>query len=46
MDLLKLVSRELIVHCLAVEFPGYGVYEGQATAERVIEDAERVLDFV
>lgn len=35
------------VHVIAVEYPGYGVYDGEsATAEKIIEDAETVLIFI
>mmetsp|Transcript_24189 Transcript_24189/g.18418 ORF Transcript_24189/g.18418 Transcript_24189/m.18418 type:complete len:131 (+) Transcript_24189:466-858(+) len=44
---LTFVHIYLRVHVLAVEYPGYGVYEGLApTAERIIEDANTVYNFV
>ena len=31
---------------LSVEYPGYGVYKGNPSAEKIIEDAEIVFDFL
>ena len=31
---------------LSVEYPGYGVYEGEANAKTILEDAEIVFDFL
>ena len=31
---------------LSVEYPGYGVYEGESNAKTIIEDAEIVFDFL
>lgn len=43
MDHLRCALR---VHVLAVEYPNYGVYPGQTSAERIIEDAERVFEYL
>lgn len=31
---------------MAVEYPGYGSYEGEPEAKTIIEDAEIVFDFL
>lgn len=45
-DLLSFVKDLLKVHVLAVEYPGYGVYEGSATAEQIGLDAQNVFDYL
>jgi len=42
----KRVAFGLKADILAVEYPGYGVYEGQASAKAILEDAEIVFDFL
>lgn len=34
------------MNILAVEYPGYGVYPGEAKADRICEDSEIVYDFL
>lgn len=34
------------VHIIAVEYPGYGVYQGSPSEQAVINDAIRVIEFV
>lgn len=34
------------VHLLAVEYPGYGQYEGEPSEEGILKDAETVYDFL
>ena len=35
------------MHVIAVEYPGYGIYEGQtSSAERIISDAQIVYNFI
>lgn len=34
------------VHIIAVEYPGYGVYEGTPSEESVYNDAIRVMEFI
>eukprot|EP00350_Pseudokeronopsis_sp_OXSARD2_P002747 CAMPEP_0170547778 /NCGR_PEP_ID=MMETSP0211-20121228/6106_1 /TAXON_ID=311385 /ORGANISM="Pseudokeronopsis sp., Strain OXSARD2" /LENGTH=132 /DNA_ID=CAMNT_0010852947 /DNA_START=678 /DNA_END=1073 /DNA_ORIENTATION=+ len=44
---LTFVHIYLRVHVLAVEYPGYGLYEGQTpTADKIILDAEVVYKFL
>ena len=45
-ELMDHLRSTLLVHILAVEYPGYGVYPGSSTATRVIEDAETVFEFL
>jgi pimeloyl-ACP methyl ester carboxylesterase len=42
----KRLSTGLKANVLAVEYPGYGIYEGETSAETIIEDAEIVFDFL
>ena len=35
------------MHVIAVEYPGYGVYQGDSSsAQRIVEDAERVYTYI
>lgn len=36
----------LAVHVLAVEYPGYGIYPGQPSAERLVQDADLVFGYL
>ena len=33
-------------HVIAVEYPGYGVYEGSPNEEDILRDAKRVIEFI
>lgn len=44
---LAFINVYLRVHVIAVEYPGYGIYEGGTpSAENIIEDAEIVYKFL
>jgi hypothetical protein len=44
---LSYVHFYLKMHVIAVEYPGYGIYEGDtATANKVIQDADIVYNFL
>jgi abhydrolase domain-containing protein 17 len=45
-DLLDYVRSLLKVHVLAVEYPGYGVYDGSPNADQIIDDAMDVYDYL
>ncbi len=45
-ELLDFIRSLLKVHVLAVEYPGYGIYEGQADAQQILSDAETVYDYL
>jgi pimeloyl-ACP methyl ester carboxylesterase len=45
-SLLETLSTFLGVHALAVEYPGYGIYAGEPSAERINQDAANVFDFI
>ena len=45
-ELMEHLRSTLMIHVLAVEYPGYGVYAGKCTAERVIQDAQVVYDYL
>ena len=40
------VIYKLKVHILAVEYPGYGIYEGKANEENILKDSEIVYDYL
>ena len=41
----KHLSSNLKVNIIAVEYPGYGVYEGCANENGILDDADRVIEF-
>jgi hypothetical protein len=44
---LTYVNVYLKMHVIAVEYPGYGVYQGdKSTAEKIIADADIVYNFI
>lgn len=45
-DFLSNMRNSLNISVLAMEYPGYGVYEGEPSEDQILEDAEGVLDFV
>ena len=45
-DLLNNLRNNLQINVLAVEYPGYGIYKGSPSAERVIQDSIKVYDFM
>lgn len=46
-DLLHHLSESLEVHILAVEYPGYGIYRDEVSADHIIEeDATRVYEYL
>jgi hypothetical protein len=45
-ELLDHLRATLMVHVLAIEYPGYGVYPGSSKADRIISDAEHVFKFL
>ena len=42
---LKMVQSKFDTHIIAVEYPGYGVYEGEVNEEAIYRDANRVVEF-
>lgn len=46
MELLAFVKDMLKVHVLAMEYPGYGVYEGDPDANQIALDAQNVYDYL
>jgi len=45
-EFLSMISHSLKVHVLGVEYPGYGIYKGEPTEQAILQDAERVMEFV
>lgn len=45
-ELLDHIRNSLLVHVIAVEYPGYGVYAGKPSAAQLIEDADCVFSFL
>lgn len=46
LELVSTMSSILRVHILAVEYPGYGIYDGKPSAESILADAECVYSFI
>ncbi len=44
--LMRALSRSLQAHIISVEYKGYGIYKGSPSAESIIQDSQRVYDFV
>jgi hypothetical protein len=45
-EMLDYIRSLLRVHILAVEYPGYGIYDGSPDAQQILDDAEIVYDFL
>ena len=45
-ELLDYIRSLLRVHVLAIEYPGYGIYDGSPDSEQIINDAETVYDYL
>lgn len=45
-ELMDLLRCSLNLHVMCVEYPGYGVYKGKCSAERVTEDAQNVFGYL
>jgi hypothetical protein len=45
-ELLDHIRSSLKMHVLAVEYPGYGIYPGITSAERIIDDALSVWTYL
>ena len=45
-EIIDMLRSVLHIHVLAVEYPGYGVYNGKPSAEGILNDAECVYSFV
>lgn len=45
-DMLLHIRNSLMVHVLAIEYPGYGVYKGKPSAKQILEDAETVMGYL
>lgn len=45
-DLLANLRNNLQIHVIAMEYPGYGIYKGNPSADKIIEDSQHVYDFL
>lgn len=45
-ELLNHLRVTMQVHIIGVEYPGYGIYEGECTEERIYEDSYNVFSFL
>lgn len=45
-DLLSNLRNNLQINVLAVEYPGYGIYRGSPSAERIIQDSLKVYEYL
>ena len=43
-EFLMPIKESLKVHVLSIEYPGYGVYDGAPSEEKINQDAETVFD--
>ena len=46
LNLIRMVRRVLPIHVFSIEYQGYGVYEGSASAESIIEDADLLIEYI
>lgn len=44
-ELMDHLRSTLMIHVLAVEYPGYGLYAGKSTAAQILQDAESVYSY-
>ncbi len=44
--LMGALSEELNVHTIAVEYPGYGIYPGKPSTDRICDEALNVYDYI
>ncbi len=45
-NLLKMVRRVIPIHIFAIEYQGYGIYKGSASAEAIQNDADLVMNYL
>ena len=45
-ELMDHLRSTLMVHVIAMEYPGYGIYPGESDSEQVIRDAENIMKYL
>ena len=45
-ELLETIGTFIGAHAISVEYPSYGIYAGEPSAERINEDAANVFDYI
>ena len=40
------MRNTLKVHVMAIEYPGYGIYPGETTADQILKDGVSVLNYI
>ena len=45
-DLLKLLRVSLNIHVIAMEYKGYGIYNGSTNSDSILQDAETVFSYL
>lgn len=45
-ELMDHIRSTLLVHVIAVEYPGYGLYAGESTADQVVMDSQDIMHFL
>ena len=45
-ELMDHLRSTLLVHVIAMEYPGYGVYQGESNADQVVIDAENLFRYL
>lgn len=46
MELMSYLKDMLKVHVLSMEYPGYGIYQGESNADQISIDALNVYDYL
>ena len=45
-DLMDHMRSTLMVHVIGIEYPGYGIYPGEASSEQILEDIDNVYNYI
>lgn len=40
------IGNSLKLNVIGVEYPGYGIYNGESNEETILEDAETVMNYL
>lgn len=45
-ELMDHLRSTLLVHVIAIEYPGYGIYAGESSSNQILNDAENVFTYL
>ena len=45
-ELMDHLRSTLMIHVIAMEYPGYGIYSGESTATQVLADADNLVKYL